>query len=150
MAARKQYRRFVESMVGKESENPLQNIFASTILGAVEFINEIRNKHIDRRVEDRNLPDVKKFHEKPDLGEINKYVEKSIPEDPVLLKRVQFYICHRYSGQKLKDIGTHFGIGESGVSQSSRRVAMQMNKDIKLKKKIGKIVSELERSRVLP
>ena len=71
-----------------------------------------------------------------------------IPDDPALLKRVQLYLCHRYSGQKLKDIGYHFGIGESGVSQSSRRVKLQIHKDKKLKKKIDKIIQELNLSRV--
>ncbi len=146
----KKYRRFVESMVGKEAESPLQNIFASTILGSVEFINRIRATYVDRTVADRNLPDAKQFHEKPDIGEIIKHVEKEMPEDLALSKRVQLYICHRYSGQKLKDIGRHFGIGESGVSQASRRVAIaiQIDKDIKLKKRIDTIISYLNLSKV--
>jgi len=28
-----------------------------------------------------------------------------------------YYLCHKFSGQKLKDIGLHFGIGVSGVFQ---------------------------------
>jgi hypothetical protein len=42
---------------------------------------------------------------------------------------------------------SHFGIGESGVSQTSRRVAMQVNKDKKLKN-IDKILSDLNLSRM--
>ena len=42
--AKKQYRRFVETMVAKEYESPLKNVFASTILGDKSFINEIREK----------------------------------------------------------------------------------------------------------
>ena len=113
-----------------------------------EFINRIRAEHIDRTVADRNLPDAKYFHEKPDIEEIIEHVEKTIPEDFALSKRVQLYICHKYSGQKLNDIGIHFGIGESGVSQASRRVAMQADKDKKLKKRINKILSDLNLSRV--
>jgi DNA-directed RNA polymerase specialized sigma subunit len=146
--ARKQYKRFVESMAGKEMESPLQNIFASTILGDIKFINEIRSRYLDIIEKDRNLPDVKIFHEKPDIGEIIDEIEKKIPEDMALLKRVQIYVCHRYSGQKLKDIGEYFGIGVSGVSQSSRRVAMQIDKDKKLKRRIDKILTELNLSTV--
>jgi hypothetical protein len=80
------------------------------------------------------LPDAHYFDEKPDIEEIIEHVEKTIPEDCALSKRVQLYICHRYSGQKLNDIVIHFGIGESGVSQASRRVVMQVDKDKKLKK----------------
>ena len=64
------------------------------------------------------------------------------------LGRVQIYLCHKFSGQKLKEIGLHFGIGVSGVSQASRRVALQIKDDKKLKKKIDKIISDLNLSTV--
>jgi len=52
-----------------------------------------------------------------------KQASKILSEDTALLRRVQiYYSCHKFSGQKLKDIGLHFGIGVSGVFQSSRRV----------------------------
>ncbi len=41
-AARKQYRLFVESMLGREYESPLKGVVASSILGGAYFINEIR------------------------------------------------------------------------------------------------------------
>jgi chromosomal replication initiation ATPase DnaA len=52
---------------------------------------------------------------------------------------VQIYLCHKISGQKLKDIGLHFGIGVSGVSQANRRVALQIKDDKKLKKTLIKL-----------
>ncbi|MEA3358253.1 MAG: hypothetical protein U9R17_02430 [Thermodesulfobacteriota bacterium] len=55
-------------------------------------------------------------------------------EDAAILKRVQIYLCHKFSGQKLKDIGFYFGIGVFGFSQASRRVALQIKDDKKLKK----------------
>lgn len=148
VVARKKYRHFVQSKAWRKMDSPLQNLFASTILGGVEFINRIRMEHIDRTVADRNLPDAKYFHDKPDIEEIIEHVEKTIPEDSALSKRVQLYICHRYSGQKLNDIGIHFGIGESGVSQASRRVAMQVGKNKELKKRINTILADLNLSRV--
>jgi hypothetical protein len=57
-------------------------------------------------------------------------------------------LCHKISGKKLKDIGLHFGIGVSGVSQASRRVALQIKDDKKLKKKIDKINLDLDLSNV--
>lgn len=66
--AKKQYRRFVESMIDVEYESPLKNVFASTILGGRSFINQIREKHLDRKKSDRDLPDLKQFYEMPDLG----------------------------------------------------------------------------------
>ena len=86
-----------------------------------------------KKKSDRYLPDLKQFHEMPDLEEIIKQAAKVLSEDAALLKRVQIYLCHKLSGQKLKDIGLHFGIGVSGVSQASRRAALQIKDDKKLK-----------------
>ena len=146
--ARTQYRRFVESMVDGDYESPFKNVFASTILGGRSFINQIREKHLDGKKSDRDLPDLKKFHEMPDIEEIITHAAKVLNEDAALLKRVQIYLCHKFSGQKLKDIGFHFGIGVSGVSQASRRVALQIKDDKKLKKTIDKIILDLKLSTV--
>jgi len=45
-------------------------------------------------------------------------------------------------------MGTHFGIGKSGVSQGSRRVNDKIRKDKKLKSKIDKIARKLDLSRI--
>jgi len=144
--ARKQYRRFVESLANVDYESPFKNVFASTILGGRSFINQIREKHLDRKKPDRDLADLRQFYEMPDLEEIIKQAAKVFSEDAALLKRVQIYLCHKFSGQKLKDIGYHFGIGLSGVSQASRRVALQIKDDKELKKKIDKIILDLNLS----
>ncbi len=132
--AKKQYRRFVESMADVDYESPFKDVFASTILGGRSFINQIREEHLDRKKSDRDLPDLKQFYEMPDIEEIIKQAANVLSEDAALLKRVRIYLCHKFSGQKLKDIGFHFGIGVSGVSQASRRVALQIKDDKNLKK----------------
>jgi hypothetical protein len=83
-----------------------------------------------------------------DLEEIIKQAAKVLSEDAALLKRVQIYLCHKFSGQKLKDIGLHFGIGVSGVSQAGRRVGWQIKDDKILKKKVDKFISNLNLSTV--
>ena len=53
------------------------------------------------------------------------------------------YICHRYSGKKLSEIGARFGVTESVVTQASRSIRDRRHKDKKLEKLILKIVKEL-------
>jgi hypothetical protein len=48
----------------------------------------------------------------------------------------------------LKEIGQHFNIGASGVSQASRRIAIKISQDNKLRKKIRKIENKLNLSRM--
>ena len=71
-----------------------------------------------------------------------------LKEDAALLKRLQLYLCHRYSGKRLKEIGDYFGIGVSGVSQASRRVGMQIENDKGFKKKVNKLILDLGLSNV--
>jgi chromosomal replication initiation ATPase DnaA len=55
---------------------------------------------------------------------------------------------HKYTGKKLKEIGLPFGIGESGVSHSCRRVAQKIEKDKKLNKKINRLEKQIYMSRM--
>ena len=48
----------------------------------------------------------------------------------------------------LKEIGRQSDIGASGVSQTSRRIAMKISQDSKLSKKIRKIENKLNLSRM--
>jgi len=66
-------------------------------------------------------------------------VESALGRRPVLARSVKMLLCRRYTGEKLKDIGTHFGIGESGVSQASRWVDDKIRSDKKFRRKIRKI-----------
>ena len=82
------------------------------------------------------------------IQKIEKEVEFVFGSDNALSKRVKLYFCHRYSGRKLKEIGAYFDIGESGVSQSSRRVSLKISADKKLREQIQQLEGRLELSRV--
>jgi hypothetical protein len=62
--------------------------------------------------------------------------------------KVRMYLCQRYTGKKLKEMALHFGIGESGVSQASRRVAQKIERDKKLKNKMVRLESQINLSRM--
>ena len=75
-------------------------------------------------------------------------VELVFTQDNVLARNVKMYLCQRYTGKRLKEIGLQFGIGESGVSQACRRVAQRIEKDKKLKKKIVRLEKQINLSRM--
>jgi hypothetical protein len=81
------------------------------------------------------------------MDNLKNNVVKSVDLTPILLL-ASIYLCHRYSGARLKEIGAYFVIGESAVSQASRRFAIKMAKDDKLIKAMEKIEGELNVSRV--
>lgn len=49
------------------------------------------------------------------------------------------YLCHHYSGATLRDIGEKFGVGESAVSQGSRRMQVKLAEDDALRGEIDLI-----------
>jgi len=53
-----------------------------------------------------------------------------------LSKKMTLYLCHRYSGLTLKDIGKHFNICESAVTEASRRFDVFLKKNNNLQKDI--------------
>ncbi|MBI3399767.1 MAG: transposase [Deltaproteobacteria bacterium] len=146
--AQKKYRLFVDSVIGSEYENPLVETIASTILGSADFVKEITKKYLNDKQKDRNLPALRQLFRKPTTEKIMDTVKSVIADDEKLSKVASIYFCHRYSGVSLKEIGIRLGIGESAVSQASRRFAIRAANDSKLKKTVEKIEGAIKVSRV--
>jgi REP element-mobilizing transposase RayT len=140
--AKDKYREFVNTLIDKEDDDPLKKAVASTILGGISFVNEIRDKYLKGKKIDRNLPALAELKRIP-IEEIVNEVEVVFSEDKWLQKKAAIYLCHRYSGRALREIGSYFDIGESAVSQASRRFIVAMNKDKKLSEKMKDICNRL-------
>ena len=138
------YCAFVETLFGQEYKSPLKEVVSSTILGSVDFIEAIKDKYLSNKKVDPNLPALKELSRKCSINEITEEVESFLGKDRVLARGVKIYLCHRHTGKMLKEIGQHFGIGASGVSQSSRRIALKISQDNKLRKKIRKIEKKIK------
>ena len=138
------YSEFVEAMIGREYKSPLKETAFSTILGSTDFIKVIKEKYIKNKEIDPNIPALKVLSGKPSIEEIENEVGTIFGADEPMCRKVNLYFCHRYSGKKLKEIGKHFGIGASGVAQASRRIALKISNDAKLRKKVKLIESRLK------
>jgi putative transposase len=146
--AQKEYRRFVEALESKDYESPLNDVVGSTILGNDDFINDIKERYLNHKRTDRNVPALKKFTERPAIEMIVAEVDRLLENEPALSKKVYLYLCHRYTGKRLKEIGEYFKVSESGVSQASHRVAVALEKDKKLIVLVERIKQKLKLSRV--
>ncbi len=82
------------------------------------------------------------------VEEIREAVEAVFGRDSQVSKKVAIYICQKYSGRKLKEIGAGFGVGESAVSQTKRRFEASLGNDRDIQKKLVKLQKELELSNV--
>jgi len=141
--AQKRYRKFVNAFVNKKYGSPLEETVASTILGSIDFVDEIKDKYLDGKKVDRNLPALAELTTGPTIEEITNEVKVVMEEDTALSRKASLYLCHRYSRRTLKEIGSYFGIGESAVSQASHRFKLTLDNDRKLRKKINSISKRL-------
>lgn len=141
--SRRNYKSYVLEMVGREYPDPLAGAVASTILGSDEFVSEVQEKRLEGKDADRDLPVLRELAEKPCLDRIRKVAEEAFPEDVGLGRKAGIYLCHRYSGAKLKEIGELFLLSESGVTQASRRFEKEMERDRSLEKRVAALGSSL-------
>ena len=144
--AQKNYREFIDARLGKKYQSPLSEVVGSTILGSADFVKEIKERFIKGKKANRDLPALKALCSKPSIEEIIKAVESAFIQQPALVNNVSLYLCHRHTGSQLKKIGRHFNIGESAVSQASRRISIKIKRDKKLKKQIKRIENKLKLS----
>ena len=137
--AKRTYRRFVEDLLDKEYDSPLNGTVASTVLGGEEFIRAVSELHVGQTRAARNLPAVKALARRPSMEAIIMTIKAELGDRATWLRAVSLYGCQQYSGAKLRDIGTRFGISDAAVSQASRRVTLQAKTDRQLKKLLDRI-----------
>ena len=146
--AQKKYQNFVDALVAQEYYSPLEEVVSSTLLGSADFIAYIKENFLSAKKPNKELPALKELVQKPSMRDIFEEVELVLTEDKNLARNVKMYLCQRNTGKNLKDIGLHFGIGESGVSKACKRVAYRIEKDKKLKKKIERLEKQINLSRM--
>lgn len=141
--ARKNYREFVNARIGSKSDSPLEKTVASVILGSDDFIELIKDKYIDCKKRDKNVPTIKKLRESPDIEETYKQVEALCENDTSLSRKITIYLFHTYTDRRLNELGSYFGIGDSAVCEASRNFKVFLKKNRKLVRRIDLIRKEV-------
>ncbi len=137
--AMNKYRSFVEDLLWKEYESPVKNTFGATVLGTPEFIDMVTAEHLSDKGADRAVPGMRQFKSNPEPDKILKVVTAAIGENKKLARQVAMYLCHKYSGKKLRDIGDLFGVGETAIAEARRLFERKMEKDEKLSGAVKRI-----------
>jgi REP element-mobilizing transposase RayT len=145
--SRMRYRDFVEGEAGRQCPNPFENVTASTLLGPEPFVEWVREKFIRHARVSRELPALRQLAGRPALESIRAAVEALFTNDQTRARRVGLYLCRRHTGLKLKEIGAAYGVGESAVTQASRRVTEEMKQSESLRASVKVLETELGLSR---
>ena len=109
---------------------------------------DIKDRYLSSKPYDKELPALKKLSPQLSMADIFALVEERITQDRQPARNVKIYLGQKCTGTELKEIGDHFGIGESGVSQVRRKLCQKMTKDKKLRKIVEKIEQEINLSRM--
>ena len=133
------YREFVEDLIGKEYDSPLQQTVASTILGGADFVESVMGDYLEKEIERPDVPAVRALNRRFAVENIVAKVQEVIA-DPNLARDVALYLCHRYSGETLKNIGSCFGLGDSGVAKASTRLRTRLETEDVLRDRVKEII----------
>ncbi|MBK5273494.1 MAG: transposase [Desulfuromonadales bacterium] len=141
--AQKKYRTFVEDRLGKEYESPLNGTIGASILGSATFIEEISATYLQEKV-DGNIPALRQLTKRPTPAEIIKEVIAGFADDEKLARRVSIHLCHKHSGQRLRELGEQFEVRDTAISEASRRFARELESDEKLRGMVSRLKGRLK------
>lgn len=141
----KSYRQFVEEILGKEYESPLQQTAASTLLGSESFVQEIMACHLDGKQVERDVPAIRELSKSRKIEMILENV-RGICGDVRLEQKVGIYLTHRHSGARLKELSAYFDKKDTAIAQTTRRLKSEMAGDAKLKMMVESLEKKLKLS----
>ena len=144
--SRKRYKTFVSLLVGQKYESPLKETVGSLLLGSQRFIDYIKDNYITGLKANRDLPSIRELSPQIAIQDVCKIVEDSTGEKSRTSRNVEIYLCRKLTGEKLKSIGSHFGISDSAVSQTCKRLGKKLMDDRRLGKQVSNIIKRIRKT----
>ena len=106
-------------------------------------IKEIKIKYLTDHKPTRDLPAIRQLTQRVTMPRIMEVIDSMADDTFSMNRNIKIYLCRKHTGEKLKTIGEYFGIGDSAVSQSSKRFEDKLKKNKRLKKRVDKIEKQL-------
>lgn len=94
--AQQRYRAFIEDMLEKTYESPLDGAVGS-ILGDEEIVGEVTALHLKEKEVDLDVPALRKLIARPSPEQIISKVITVIKDNTKSARQTSIYLCHRYS-----------------------------------------------------
>jgi REP element-mobilizing transposase RayT len=142
--ARKRYREFVKEGLGES--NPFKEISAGCILGNRRFVEEIKDRYVDKKKKQRDLPSLRELNKSAISGEdIINFVERNKDISEKRKAKIKVYFLRKYTGDTLEEISAKLRrrFSPAGVSQSFLRSKRLIQEDREFKKKIERMERKL-------
>jgi len=149
-AAQRGYKDFVQGLIHYEYDSPLAEVTGSLLLGSEDFISAIKTKFLQGRQPSNDLPPLRQLAPSVTVGTVFDEVDKEFGGDTALARDLKIHLCHKHSGEKLRSIGSRFGISDSAVSHASKRAKRRIETNEELRQKIQIIEKKLSSPRNEP
>jgi putative transposase len=139
----KKYRVFVEELIGTEYDSPLIATIGTAVLGSTEFVESVMETHIGKREQSRDLPSLRQFAFRPTLEAIITAVDNVFHSEKKLARQAGMYLCHRYSGELVREISKLFKVTESAITEAARTFPLKMETNKNLLEEIERVKAML-------
>ncbi len=137
--SRRRYKKFVSLLDGQQYESPLKEAVGSLLLGSQSFIDYIKDNYISGLKSNRDFPCIKELSPQIPMQDVCNIVGRLDGGKSRLSRNVEIYLCRELTGEKLKNIGSHFGISDSAVSQVCKRLDKKLEVDRRLEIHVNNI-----------
>jgi len=146
--AKHEYKKFVEEGLKKNIQLPFDHLSGGIVLGGHHFLDKIKAMTEDREAGEELLQ-LRKMRKSVTVAEViektsifygrrpSDITERSRNNDE---RRMAIYLSKKLTLATNADIGTHFGIKGSGVSQQVRRMAHRISQSRRLQRVVETIV----------
>ncbi|MDD2273920.1 MAG: transposase [Desulfuromonadaceae bacterium] len=141
--AAKKYGVFVEELIGKEYDSPLQGVIGAAVLGSPGFVESVMETNVGKRELSRDLPALRQLTIRPTLEAIITAVDTVFHSDKKMARQAGMYLCHRYSGKLLREVSNLFKVSESAITEAARTFPLKIKTNKKLVEEIKRVKSTL-------
>ena len=139
LVASKKYTVFVEELIGTEYDSPLHDAIGMAVLGSPGFVESVMEAHVGKRELSRDLPALRQLTARPTLDAIVTAVDTVFQSDKKLARQAGMYLCHRYSGELIREIAKLFKVSESAITEAARTLPLKMETNKKLVEEIERV-----------
>jgi len=143
--AKNEYQRFVESAIGQELDNPIENVYGGIILGNARFIKEVLRRIKDEHLRKETVANRKELRAffgteevmKTVLTYYNMNINDIMANKLTEQKKIAIYLMKEMTGVSNREIGNFFmGMNASAVGKSYQRFKREITKNRKLRREV--------------
>ena len=148
------FRKYCEEDNMETLKNPSRNAVQGFLLGDENFVKCIQEKLLSSKVNDKEIPQLRKLKLRPTLEKVVEEVSKEFESQVVYIlgtgkkrnkaREVAIYLSQLHTGLTGKEIGEHFGqVSGARISMVFKKIKSDVEANTAFKNKIEKLAKQI-------